>query len=117
MKVDLSKLPMSEKQIDYYLDSDAFVNLSEGSIRSGKSMCNLFRFLTYIAQDAPKHGDLIVTAKTFDTAVRNVFNPLRDASVFGDLAKATSYVRGAPTASRAWSSSRPTRRSRGGVTR
>lgn len=98
MKLDLSKLPMSERQIDYYLDSDAFVNLSEGSIRSGKSVSGLMRWLTYIAKDAPKSGDLIVCAKTFDTAVRNIFNPLRDASVFGDLAKATTYTRGAPTA-------------------
>nr|WP_245730852.1 hypothetical protein [Micromonospora pallida] len=46
----------------------------------------------------PKSGDLVVTAKTYDTAVRNIFNPLRDPVLFGPLAKATTYTRGAPTA-------------------
>lgn len=96
--VDLRRLHMSEKQIDYILDSDAFVNLAEGSVRAGKSIGGLVRWLMYIAEDAPKSGELIVTAKTYDTAVRNVFNPLRDTAIFGPLAKATSYTRGAPTA-------------------
>lgn len=98
MTVDLRRLPMSPKQIDYTLDSDAFVNLAEGSVRAGKSIAGLIRWLMYIANEAPKTGELIVTAKTYDTAVRNVFNPLRDSSVFGPFAKATSYTRGAPTA-------------------
>jgi PBSX family phage terminase large subunit len=96
--IDLRSLPLSEKQIDYFVDSDAFVNLAEGSIRAGKTISGLLRWLTYIAQDAPKTGDLVVCAKTFDTAVRNIFNPLRDPSIFGNLAKATTYTRGAPTA-------------------
>jgi PBSX family phage terminase large subunit len=97
--IDLRTLPLSERQIDYVLDSDLFVNLAEGAIRSGKSASGLTRWLTYIADPkTPKTGELIVTAKTYDTAVRNVFNPLRDPRLFGPLAKATSYTRGAPTA-------------------
>jgi PBSX family phage terminase large subunit len=96
--IDLRTLPLSERQIDYVLDSDLFVNLAEGAIRSGKSASGLTRWLTYIADPkTPKTGELIVTAKTYDTAVRNVFNPLRDPRLFGPLAKATSYTRGAPT--------------------
>ena len=91
-------LAMSDKQIDYLLDSDAFVNLAEGSVRSGKTISGLLRWAKYIAKDAPRTGDLAVCAKTFDTAVRNIFNPLRDPAIFGPLAKATSYTRGAPTA-------------------
>lgn len=96
----MSRLPtaMSEKQIDFVLDSDAFVNLAEGAVRSGKTISGLLRWAKYIAKDAPKSGDLVVCAKTYDTAVRNIFNPLRDPAVFGPLAKATSYTRGAPTA-------------------
>jgi PBSX family phage terminase large subunit len=94
----LRGLAMSEKQIDFVLDSDAFVNLAEGSVRSGKTISGLLRWAKYIAKDAPKSGDLVVCAKTYDTAKRNIFNPLQDTAVFGRLAKATSYTRGAPTA-------------------
>ena len=96
--IDIRQLAMSEKQIDFALDSDAFVNLAEGAVRSGKTISGLLRWAKYIAKDAPKSGDLVVCAKTYDTAVRNIFNPLRDPAVFGPLAKATSYTRGAPTA-------------------
>ncbi|MDP9799357.1 PBSX family phage terminase large subunit [Catenuloplanes nepalensis] len=94
----LRGLALSEKQIDFALDSDTFVNLAEGAVRSGKTISGLLRWAKYIATDAPKSGDLVVCAKTYDTATRNIFNPLRDSAVFGPLAKATSYTRGAPTA-------------------
>ncbi len=89
---------MSPKQDDYVLDSDAFVNLAEGSIRAGKTISGLLRWAKYITHDAPKHGLLLVCAKTYDTAKRNIFGPLQDPAIFGPLAKATSYTRGAPTA-------------------
>lgn len=95
--LNLNDLPLSLRQVDYIVNSDAFVNLAEGSIRAGKTISCLLRWLIYVAT-APRGGDLIVTARTFDTAVRNVFNPLRDPSVFGPYARATSYTRGAPTA-------------------
>jgi hypothetical protein len=44
-EIDLRGLAMSEKQIDYVLDSDAFVNLAEGSVRSGKTISGLLRWL------------------------------------------------------------------------
>ncbi|GAA2327473.1 PBSX family phage terminase large subunit [Dactylosporangium salmoneum] len=97
MKIDIRGLPLSEKQIDYVVDSDAFVNLADGAIRSGKTASGLLRWLMQVA-DAPTGGDLVVCSKTYDTAVRNIFNPLREARLFGPLAKATSYTRGAPTA-------------------
>ena len=90
-------LPISEKQHDYLVNSDAFVNLAEGSVRAGKSMSGLLRWLKHVAE-APKRGDLIVCAKTFDTAARNIFNPLREVEVFGPLARSVRYTRGAPTA-------------------
>jgi PBSX family phage terminase large subunit len=97
--IDIRGLPLSEKQIEYVCESNAFVNLAEGAVRSGKTASGLLRWLMYIADPkTPRTGDLVVTAKTYDTAVRNIFNPLRDARLFGPLAKATSYTRGAPTA-------------------
>ncbi|XVU25796.1 PBSX family phage terminase large subunit [Actinoplanes sp. CA-054009] len=97
--IDLRKLPLSEKQIEYICESNFFVNLAEGAIRSGKTASGLLRWLMYLSDPkTPKTGDLLVTAKTYDTAVRNIFNPLRDPVLFGPLAKATSYTRGASTA-------------------
>ncbi|ROO51065.1 PBSX family phage terminase large subunit [Micromonospora sp. Llam0] len=97
--IDLRNLPISEKQIEYVCESNYFVNLAEGAIRSGKTASGLLRWLMYLADPkTPRTGDLLVTAKTYDTAVRNIFNPLRDPALFGPLAKATSYTRGASTA-------------------
>lgn len=96
-QIDLRKLPLSYRQIDYCVNSDAFVNLSEGSVRSGKTASGLLRWLKFVS-GAPLKGDLVVCAKTFDTAQRNIFNPLREHPLFGKLAKAVSYTRGAPTA-------------------
>jgi PBSX family phage terminase large subunit len=93
----LSTLPLSEKQVDYVVNSDAFVNLADGAIRAGKTISGLLKWLIFVA-NAPRGGDLVVTAKTFDTATRNVFGPLQNPDLFGPLAKATSYRRGAPTA-------------------
>ncbi|MEO6084703.1 MAG: terminase family protein [Umezawaea sp.] len=96
--IDLRKLPLSYRQIDYAVNSDAFVNLSEGSVRSGKTASGLLRWLKFV-NSAPKKGDLVVCAKTYDTATRNIFNPLREHPLFGRaVAKSTSYTRGAPTA-------------------
>lgn len=95
--INLDQLPLSRRQIDYVVNSDRFVNLAEGAIRSGKTASGALRWLIFVAT-APAGGDLVVTAKTYDTAVRNVFNPLRDPALFGPLAKATTYTRGAPTA-------------------
>jgi PBSX family phage terminase large subunit len=98
-RFNLKNLPVSEKQIQYVAESDRFVNLAEGAIRSGKTASGLLRWLMFIANPkTPTTGDLLVTAKTYDTAVRNIFNPLRDPRLFGNLAKATSYTRGASTA-------------------
>lgn len=96
--IDLEKLPLSYRQIDYVVNSDAFVNLSEGSVRAGKTASGLLRWLRFVSK-APRRGDLVVCAKTYDTATRNIFNPLREHPLFGDkISKAVSYTRGAPTA-------------------
>ncbi|GAA1026852.1 PBSX family phage terminase large subunit [Virgisporangium ochraceum] len=95
--INLDELPLSRKQVEYVVESDAFVNLADGAIRSGKTASGCLRWLIYVAT-APAGGDLLITAKTYDTAVRNVFNVLQNPVLFGPLARATSYTRGAPTA-------------------
>lgn len=93
----LDQLPLSRKQVDYVVNSTAFVNLSEGSIRSGKTVSSLLRWLIYVA-GAPRGGELVVVGRTRDSLNRNVFGPLQDPSLFGALAHQVHYVNGASTA-------------------
>lgn len=90
-------VPLSLKQLDYVVNSDAFVNLAEGSIRSGKTVVSLLRWLIYVAV-APRGGELVVVGRTRDSLYRNVFGPLMDPSLFGPMAKFTKYTNGASTA-------------------
>lgn len=97
MNALLDALPLGRRQVDYVVNSNAFVNLSEGSIRSGKTVSSLLRWLMYVAE-APYGGELVVIGRTRDSINRNVFGPLQDPSLFGPLAKLTSYTNGAATA-------------------
>lgn len=66
-------IEFSQKQIDFLLNSGAFINIASGAVRSGKThICNL-RWLDYIAT-APK-GDLLMVGKTTRTLERNVLKP------------------------------------------
>ena len=73
--------------------STAKINLWTGSERSGKTVASLIRWMTYVA-NAPKGGSLVVSGKTFDTIYRNVFGPLTDPAITGELANLVSYTRG-----------------------
>ncbi|MFJ8727781.1 PBSX family phage terminase large subunit [Streptomyces sp. NPDC093269] len=88
---------MSPKQIDFVANSQARINIASGSIRAGKTISTLLRWLIYVAS-APRGGELAVVAKTTNTAASNVFIPLQDPNLFGALSKHVHYTRGAPTA-------------------
>jgi PBSX family phage terminase large subunit len=90
-------LGLSPKQARSVVHADAKVNIWEGAVRSGKTVSSLLRWLTYVAQ-APFGGELVVVGRTRDSIYRNVFSPLMDPGLFGPLAAATTYTRGAPTA-------------------
>ncbi|MFC9682715.1 PBSX family phage terminase large subunit [Streptomyces sp. NPDC056948] len=90
-------VPLSLKQLDYVVNSTAFVNLAEGSIRSGKTASSLLRWLMYVAT-APRGGELVVVGRTRDSLNRNVFGPLMDPALMGPMAKFTKYTNGASTA-------------------
>ncbi|WP_329616473.1 PBSX family phage terminase large subunit [Streptomyces brevispora] len=92
-----TELGMSRKQLDYVANSTARINIASGSIRAGKTISTLLRWLMYVAT-APSGGELVVVAKTTNTAASNVFIPLQDPNLFGDLARYVHYTRGAPTA-------------------
>lgn len=93
----LDTLPLSPKQLGSVRESSQRVCIWEGSIRSGKTLASLLRWLIYVAT-APHGGQLVVIARTRDTAYRNVFAPLMDEQLFGDIARHITYTAGAPTA-------------------
>lgn len=88
---------MSPKQLLSLRESNARINLWEGSVRSGKTIASLLRWLFYVGSSNVR-GELIVVSRTRDSAARNVFSPLMDRSLFGDAAKTVSYTPGAPSA-------------------
>jgi len=92
-----SRPRLSPKQERSIAQSNGKINLWTGSVRSGKTVSSLLRWLMYVA-NAPSGGALVVSGKTFDTVYRNVFGPLSDPAITGDVAKLVAYTRGAPTA-------------------
>jgi hypothetical protein len=73
---------MSSKQLCSLRESTGRVNVWEGSIRSGKTIASLLRWLIYCAT-APRGGELVVIARTREAAARNVFGPLMDLACSG----------------------------------
>lgn len=88
---------LSRRQILSIAQANARINLWDGAIRSGKTISSLLRWLMYVANASPQ-GELLVVAKTSITASRNVFGPLTDYELFGELSGETSYTAGAPSA-------------------
>jgi PBSX family phage terminase large subunit len=93
-----SALALSPKQVDSIIEAVAFFNVWEGSVRSGKTIASLLRWLDYVA-DPPQGGELVMVGRTRDSLARNVFGPLTNPNVFGPLARDIHYTSGAPTAS------------------
>ena len=67
---------LSPKQLEYYYESTAALNIAEGAVRSGKTHVNLHRFAIH-TQLAPP-GDLMMVGRTRETIERNAINPLKD---------------------------------------
>lgn len=88
---------LSAKQEMSIAHANARVNIWTGAVRSGKTIASLLRWLMYVA-NAPRGGQLMVGAKTLDTCSRNIFGPLMDPAITGEMARHIHYTRGAPTA-------------------
>lgn len=85
-------------QISSIAKSDSRVNLWTGSIRSGKTIASLLRFLIFVGH-APSGGALVIVGRTRESIGRNLFVPLMDPALFGVIASHIRYNTGAPTAS------------------
>lgn len=90
-------LPLSRKQIASIVESQHRINAWEGSVRSGKTVASLLRWLGYVAT-APRGGELVMVGRTRDSINRNVFAVLTNPGLFGPLSKQVRYTNGAATA-------------------
>lgn len=88
---------MSAAQIRSVVQATARINVWSGAIRSGKTIASLLRWMMYVAT-APSSGRLVMVGRTRDTIARNLFSPLQDPAIFGDLAAHVHYTAGATTA-------------------
>lgn len=89
---------VSPKQLDYLKSSGARVNICSGSIRSGKTIITLYRWLFFISV-APNDGELVMFGRTRDAVWRNCIMPLQNPTLFGDLSSQVVGNYGAPTVS------------------
>lgn len=64
----------SEKALDFLDNSNAFVNILHGSVRSSKTITTNIRWLDFIANSP--HDKFLMTGKTRDTLERNVIEDL-----------------------------------------
>ncbi len=87
---------LSPKQLLSVEQSTARINLWEGSVRSGKTIGSLLRWLLYVASSRVP-GELVVVSRTRDSAARNVFAPLQNPDLFGPAARYVDYTPGAPS--------------------
>jgi PBSX family phage terminase large subunit len=69
--------PLSKKQRDFLLHSDARLNIAFGSVRSGKTLVSLLRWL-YIVATAPEGANLLIAGKTERTVRRNILSLIQD---------------------------------------
>ena len=67
---------LSAKQITSFQQSNARINIFEGSVRAGKSFIGLVRWIEF-CRSGPK-GALIICGRTDKTIKRNIINPLQD---------------------------------------
>lgn len=70
-------LPLHPKQIEYLRESDAFLNIADGAVRSGKTIAQDWRWIDHLSQ-MPRAGLYMMTGCTQDTVVRNVLAPMQE---------------------------------------
>lgn len=68
------KLELFRKQKFTYWNSNKRINIWEGSVRAGKTIASIWRWIKYIGNAPP--GDLIMTGKTNGSLYRNIIRPM-----------------------------------------
>ncbi|WP_328981761.1 PBSX family phage terminase large subunit [Streptomyces mirabilis] len=96
-RTDPFGIPLSPKQGRSIIQSTARINVWEGSIRSGKTVASLIRWLKFVAE-APERGELVMIGKTIRSVFSNLFLPLMDPEITGPYAAHIHYTANAPYA-------------------
>lgn len=89
---------LSPKQLSAVRNATGTVNIYHGSIRAGKTICSLVRWMLFIA-NAPRGGELVMVGRTRDAVWRNVIGPLQDPVITGPASDLVIGNYGAPTVS------------------
>ena len=63
------------KASQYIRESDAFINIAVGSIRSGKTIATIVAFLEYMKES--KYTEFAMAGKTLKALTRNVVRPMK----------------------------------------
>jgi PBSX family phage terminase large subunit len=66
---------LSDKALKSIAESNARINIWEGAVRSGKTICSIVRWIDFV-RNCPRGVDLLMTGKTKQTLRRNILNPL-----------------------------------------
>lgn len=72
------KFPINSLSYRSLRESWKRLNVWEGSVRSGKTIASIARWLLFVRYEAPIGGSLIMTGRTNKTLERNVINPIMD---------------------------------------
>lgn len=67
--------PFSNTAVNLIAGSDAWINIAVGSVRSGKTIAVLTRFIEFILTS--EHSDFMMVGKTLNSLDRNVVKPLK----------------------------------------
>lgn len=67
---------LAEKQIEYLRYSNKRINLSEGAVRSGKTVVTNLRWIEYVMNSGPP-GEYLMFGKTERTLMRNILAPMK----------------------------------------
>lgn len=99
MPIDLDAVTrqLSTIHLRSIVESTARINIWNGSVRSGKTVSSLLRFMMAVA-NAPTSGRILIFGKTRESIARNIFAVLQDPALFGQLAHTVHYNPGAATA-------------------
>jgi PBSX family phage terminase large subunit len=65
---------LSDKAYDFFINSNAFINIAHGSVRSSKTITASMRFIQYIMTSP--HKKFLITGRTRDTIKRNVIDDM-----------------------------------------
>lgn len=90
-------VPLGALQQQSIREATGRVNAWIGSIRAGKTVASLLRFLIQVAT-AGTEGEIVITGKNRGSIYRNVMQPLMSTALFGSVSKRVLYNAGAPTA-------------------